>query len=73
MVRVSLLLYHAPTANNSFVEVINHLKVYLEQHPDIRDDSSRWIEGMGWDQTKWPGAQFPTAVMTVQFSTLAVN
>lgn len=43
-------------------EVIDRLKSYLENHPDIRDDTSRWIEGMGWDQTKWPGAQFPTAV-----------
>ena len=43
-------------------EVIDRLKGYLENHPDIRDDTSRWIEGMGWDQTKWPGAQFPTAV-----------
>jgi hypothetical protein len=43
-------------------EVISHLKAYIEAHPDVSDDTNRWIEGMGWDQTKWPGAQFPTAV-----------
>ncbi|KIM90063.1 hypothetical protein PILCRDRAFT_2295 [Piloderma croceum F 1598] len=47
--------------SKSIDEVISRLKSYIEAHPDIRDDSSRWIEGMGWDQTKWPGAQFPTA------------
>jgi hypothetical protein len=43
-------------------EVVSRLKAYIEAHPDVRDDSNRWVEGMGWDQTKWPGAQFPTAV-----------
>lgn len=43
-------------------EVISRLKQYIEGHSDVLNDPSRWIEGMGWDQTKWPGAQFPTAV-----------
>ncbi|KAF7971972.1 hypothetical protein HWV62_19371 [Athelia sp. TMB] len=47
--------------SKSIDEVISRLKTFLEKHPDVRDDSSRWIEGMGWDQTKWAGAQFPTA------------
>jgi hypothetical protein len=24
--------------------------------------SGMWIEGMGWDQNKWPVKEFPTAV-----------
>ncbi|KAF8889019.1 amidohydrolase family-domain-containing protein [Infundibulicybe gibba] len=45
----------------SVSEVIDRLKAYILAHPDIRDDRTRWVEGMGWDQTKWPGAKFPTA------------
>ncbi|KAG2068318.1 hypothetical protein BDR04DRAFT_1232852 [Suillus decipiens] len=42
-------------------EVLNHLKAYVISHPDILGDPTRWIEGMGWDQNKWPGAQYPHA------------
>jgi len=42
-------------------EVISRLIHYIKVHPDVREDPNRWIEGMGWDQTKWHGAQFPTA------------
>jgi hypothetical protein len=43
-------------------EVLSRLKAYIDAHPDVRDDPNIWIEGMGWDQTKWSGAQFPSAV-----------
>ncbi|KAJ6593564.1 amidohydrolase family-domain-containing protein [Mycena capillaripes] len=45
----------------SVQEVIERIKAYIIAHPDVHADPSRWIEGMGWDQTKWPGAKFPTA------------
>ncbi|KAJ7668524.1 amidohydrolase family-domain-containing protein [Mycena polygramma] len=45
----------------SVQEVIERIKAYILTHPDVHADSNRWIEGMGWDQTKWPGAKFPTA------------
>ncbi|KAJ7928481.1 amidohydrolase family-domain-containing protein [Mycena leptocephala] len=45
----------------SVQEVIVRIKAYIVAHPDVKADPSRWIEGMGWDQTKWPGAKFPTA------------
>ncbi|KAJ7729505.1 amidohydrolase family-domain-containing protein [Mycena maculata] len=41
--------------------VVERIKSYIMAHPDVHADTSRWIEGMGWDQTKWPGAKFPTA------------
>ncbi|KAF8903036.1 amidohydrolase family-domain-containing protein [Mucidula mucida] len=44
----------------SVADVINLLVSYLHAHPEIKIDPTRWIEGLGWDQTKWPGAQFPT-------------
>ncbi|KAI0063272.1 amidohydrolase 3 [Artomyces pyxidatus] len=42
-------------------DVITKLKQYLHSHPDVLQDPTRWITGMGWDQTKWPTGQFPTA------------
>ncbi|KAH9990826.1 amidohydrolase 3 [Russula vinacea] len=45
----------------SIDEVLLKLKLYLVAHPDVAQDQSRWIIGMGWDQTKWPGGQFPSA------------
>jgi hypothetical protein len=50
------------TSPNNFSDVVDRVKQYILDHPDIRDDKTKWISGMGWDQTKWPGAQFPTAV-----------
>lgn len=48
------------TTTTSIAEIIQLVKLYIRTHPDVRDDENQWIEGMGWDQTKWPGAQFPT-------------
>ncbi|KAF9460436.1 amidohydrolase family-domain-containing protein [Collybia nuda] len=45
----------------SIQDVIQRIKEYILAHPEIQNDKSRWIEGMGWDQTKWSGAEFPTA------------
>lgn len=55
------------------VEVILRLKAYLNNHPDILNDRSTWIQGMGWDQTRWPGKQFPTAVIITRYFSLAVS
>ncbi|KAF9028037.1 hypothetical protein BDZ89DRAFT_1101814 [Hymenopellis radicata] len=44
----------------SVADVIDLLVSYLRAHLEIGNDPTRWIEGLGWDQTKWPGAQFPT-------------
>ncbi len=34
---------------------------YVRAQPGDANTAS-WVEGMGWDHTLWPGAQFPTAV-----------
>ncbi|KAF9562894.1 hypothetical protein CPC08DRAFT_706411 [Agrocybe pediades] len=47
--------------SKSVDEVIDRIKAYIQSHPDAGKSSTRWIEGMGWDQTKWVGAKFPTA------------
>lgn len=50
-------------------EVIERIKNYIQNHPDVLNDPDRWIEGMGWDQTKWTGKNFPTAVCSVVYLT----
>ena len=45
-----------------YLEVVERVKAYIVSHPDLQKDTTRLIEGWGWDQTKWPIAQFPTAV-----------
>ncbi|MFU8878047.1 MAG: amidohydrolase [Wenzhouxiangellaceae bacterium] len=41
---------------DSVDEVINRLRRHAQGLPD-----GAWLQGRGWDQTRWPGAQFPTA------------
>jgi hypothetical protein len=57
-------VYYAITMLNADrqQDVIQRIKQFIFAHPDVENDTSRWIEGMGWDQTKWEGAKFPTAV-----------
>ncbi|KAI9435527.1 amidohydrolase family-domain-containing protein [Lactarius indigo] len=45
----------------SIEDVLLRIKQYLLSHPDILHDPARWILGSGWDQTGWPGGEFPTA------------
>lgn len=44
----------------SVAEVISVLEDYVKAHPGGGPDD--WITGMGWDETKWPVKEFPTAV-----------
>lgn len=48
-------------------DVTDKVKEFILTHPDVRDDKTRWVEGMGWDQTRWSGGQFPTAVGILWF------
>ncbi|KAF9260444.1 hypothetical protein L218DRAFT_1002760 [Marasmius fiardii PR-910] len=47
--------------SQSIAEVIERIKACINARPGLPQD--RWIEGMGWDQNKWPGggSHFPTA------------
>ncbi|KAG6812236.1 hypothetical protein H0H92_003776 [Tricholoma furcatifolium] len=45
----------------SLSEVIGAIKAYIHTHSDVEEDKTIWIQGMGWDQTKWSSAQFPIA------------
>lgn len=50
------------TSNPSVsADVLFKIKSYLVAHPEVAQDQTRWIIGMGWDQTNWPGGEFPSA------------
>ncbi|KAH9830731.1 amidohydrolase family-domain-containing protein [Rhodofomes roseus] len=42
-------------------ETVLRVRDYILEHPDIRDDQNKFIEGWGWDHTKWKTQAFPTA------------
>ncbi|KAG7087462.1 hypothetical protein E1B28_013428 [Marasmius oreades] len=44
---------------DSVAEVIERIKDHINKRPDMPED--HWIEGMGWDQNRWPDSRFPTA------------
>ncbi|KAL5498212.1 hypothetical protein ACEPAH_2342 [Sanghuangporus vaninii] len=46
---------------SSISEVIEKVKDYIKARPDVLNDRNVWIQGMGWDQTKWPTKEFPRA------------
>ncbi|MBL38121.1 MAG: amidohydrolase [Xanthomonadales bacterium] len=41
---------------DSVEEVVQRLKQHAAELPE-----GAWLRGRGWDQTRWPGAQFPSA------------
>ncbi|EJD03014.1 uncharacterized protein FOMMEDRAFT_146742 [Fomitiporia mediterranea MF3/22] len=41
-------------------EVVGRVRNYILSHTDILNDSSRFIEGWGWDHTAWPIEKFPS-------------
>ncbi|TFK48313.1 hypothetical protein OE88DRAFT_1635135 [Heliocybe sulcata] len=47
----------------SMQDIIQVLEAYVLSHPDVLNDTSRWIEGMGWNQNVWKDWRggFPTA------------
>ncbi|KAH9837926.1 amidohydrolase family-domain-containing protein [Rhodofomes roseus] len=34
-------------------EVLDRIEHYVASHPAPHDDGVRWVEGFGWDQTRW--------------------
>ncbi|XP_006459408.1 hypothetical protein AGABI2DRAFT_191394 [Agaricus bisporus var. bisporus H97] len=47
--------------SKSVQEIVERVKSYIHDHPDVLHDPDRWIEGMGWDQTRWQNEEFPKA------------
>ncbi|TFK54024.1 hypothetical protein OE88DRAFT_1654482 [Heliocybe sulcata] len=40
---------------------VSLVRRYIESDPDVANDTSKYIEGWGWDHTSWPKQEFPTA------------
>ncbi|KAF8583423.1 hypothetical protein K439DRAFT_1661297 [Ramaria rubella] len=48
--------------SGSVQDVIQHVRSFIQAHPDIQNDTSRWVEGFGWNQILWSSSgKFPTA------------
>jgi hypothetical protein len=43
-------------------DVIERIAKFIRSDPELLADPSRFILGLGWDQTKWAGGEFPRAV-----------
>ncbi|KIJ47331.1 hypothetical protein M422DRAFT_164250, partial [Sphaerobolus stellatus SS14] len=55
---MQLPLYRCQTIQ----EIIQRIRAYLDEHPDIKNDTSQWVIGFGWNQNLWsPEGEFPTA------------
>lgn len=57
----------------SIREIIKRLEQYVESRADLLENESKWVEGLGWDQTKWDPAVFPTAADVVASSPLLAS
>lgn len=44
------------------IETVQRVRDFILANPEIRDDTSAFIEGWGWDHTKWDPEEWPTAV-----------
>ncbi|KIK82213.1 hypothetical protein PAXRUDRAFT_832349 [Paxillus rubicundulus Ve08.2h10] len=45
----------------SINETVALVRDYITGNPDIYSNTSKFIEGWGWDHTSWPGQVWPTA------------
>ncbi|CEH13021.1 amidohydrolase partial [Ceraceosorus bombacis] len=46
---------------SSVQEIIERIENYIEARPDVLANEDLWIEGLGWDQTRWSPPIFPAA------------
>ncbi|TBU22980.1 amidohydrolase family-domain-containing protein [Dichomitus squalens] len=44
----------------SVAETVQRVKAYILADPDILNDKSKYVEGWGWDHTKWLLEEWPT-------------
>lgn len=47
--------------SHSVEEVVRRVREYILARPDMKADTTAWVEGVGWDQSLWNDT-FPTAV-----------
>ncbi|KAI0351006.1 hypothetical protein OH77DRAFT_1411838 [Trametes cingulata] len=44
----------------SIAETVERVRAYIEADPDIFEDKTKYVEGWGWDHTKWLLEEWPT-------------
>ncbi|KIP08258.1 hypothetical protein PHLGIDRAFT_104500 [Phlebiopsis gigantea 11061_1 CR5-6] len=42
-------------------ETVRRVRDYIHTNPKLRHDKTKFVEGWGWDHTKWVQSTFPTA------------
>ena len=47
-------------------DVISRVEAYVQAQGGSAGLGDRWVEGMGWDQNRWPVKDFPTAVSSLR-------
>ncbi|RPD54198.1 hypothetical protein L226DRAFT_523911 [Lentinus tigrinus ALCF2SS1-7] len=46
---------------SSITETVGRVRAYIEADPEILNDKSKYVEGWGWDHTKWLLEEWPTS------------
>lgn len=64
---------YAAHARRKHTEAVGHVSNYIKADPTIYHNISYFIEGWGWDHTKWTAVQWPTAVGSVSDPRELVN
>jgi hypothetical protein len=49
-------------------DAVKVVRDYILANPDVYDNTSKFIEGWGWDHTSWPVERWPTAVCEISLS-----
>ena len=57
-----VVLWRHPTHGLYTAETVARVKAYILADPDILHDKTKFVEGWGWDHTKWLLEEWPTYV-----------
>ena len=69
-------LYHLASNIDVYLDVLDIIEEYVKTHPEVTEPGSTvWVQGMGWDQTRWFGWRggFPTAVRVIPSLTTIIS
>ena len=58
---VDALVYIA----HQYPETVARVRDFILANPDVRNDTSKYIIGGGWDHTIWPASNLPMTVRVI--------
>lgn len=70
LLRVCCSFIYSSYTPHSCTDVLDTIEEYVRAHPEVSNpESTLWVQGMGWDQTRWFGWRggFPSAVRGITF------